>query len=137
MERFGLRKLNEAEGKENYQTEISNRFEVLKNVEYNVDMNRDLETIIENTKISAKKVYVFMNLETHKPLVGEECSKLLDQRKHAGLQWLQDPSQIHWDNLNNIRREASRNFRNKKRKYLKVKINDLATNSKNNKISKN
>jgi hypothetical protein len=44
------------------------------------------------------------------------------------LQWLQDPSEIN--NLNNVRHEASRYFRNKKRKYLKEKINELATNSK-------
>jgi hypothetical protein len=35
------------------------------------------------------------------------------------------------DNLSNVRREASRYFRNKKREYLKEKINQLATNSKN------
>jgi hypothetical protein len=39
-----------------------------------------------------------------------------------------------WDNLSNIRREASRHFRNKKREYLKEKINELAKNSKNKKI---
>jgi hypothetical protein len=33
-----------------------------------------------------------------------------------------------------VRREASRYFRNKKRKYLKDKINELATNSKNKNI---
>jgi hypothetical protein len=33
-----------------------------------------------------------------------------------------------------VRREASRYFRNKKREYLKDKINELATNSKNKKI---
>jgi hypothetical protein len=47
------------------------------------------------------------------------------------LQWLQDPSEINADNLNNVRREASRHFRNKKREYLKYKINELATTSKN------
>jgi hypothetical protein len=47
------------------------------------------------------------------------------------LQWLQDPSKINGDNLTNVRREASRYFRNKKREYLKDKINELATNSKN------
>jgi hypothetical protein len=31
--------------------------------------------------------------------------------------------------MNNIRREASRHFRNKKREYLKEKINELATHS--------
>jgi hypothetical protein len=47
---------------------------------------------------------------------------------------LQDPSEINGDNLNNARCEASRYFRNKKRDYLKDKINGLATNSKNKNI---
>jgi hypothetical protein len=51
--------------------------------------------------------------------------KLLDQGKQAKLQRLQDPSEINGDNLNNIRHEASRYFRNKKREYLKDKINEL------------
>jgi hypothetical protein len=50
------------------------------------------------------------------------------------LQWLQDPSKINWDNLNNVRCEASRHFRNKRREYLKDKINELETNSKNKDI---
>jgi hypothetical protein len=50
------------------------------------------------------------------------------------LQWLQNPSTIHGDNLNNIRREASRYFRNKWREYLEDKINELAMNSKNKNI---
>jgi hypothetical protein len=33
--------------------------------------------------------------------------------------------------LNNVRRETSRHFMNKKRKYMKDKIDELATNSKN------
>jgi hypothetical protein len=50
------------------------------------------------------------------------------------LQWLQDPSEINVYNLNNVRREASRHFRNKKWEYLKDKINELATNSRNKNI---
>jgi hypothetical protein len=50
------------------------------------------------------------------------------------LQWLQDPSEINWDNLNNISRKASRHFRIKKRQYLKDKIDELATNSKHKNI---
>jgi hypothetical protein len=50
------------------------------------------------------------------------------------LQWLQDPSEINGDNLKNVRREASRYFRGKKREYLKEKINELATNTKNKNI---
>jgi hypothetical protein len=41
-------------------------------------------------------------------------------------------SEINGDNLNNIRCESSRHFRNKKRGYLKDKIDELATNSKKN-----
>jgi hypothetical protein len=44
------------------------------------------------------------------------------------LQWLQDPSEINGDNLNNTKREASRHFRNKKRQYQKDKIKELAMN---------
>jgi hypothetical protein len=47
---------------------------------------------------------------------------------------LQDPSEINGYNLNNIRPEISRHFRNKKRQYLKDKIDELATNSKKKNI---
>jgi hypothetical protein len=57
-----------------------------------------------------------------------------DQRKQAKLQWLQDTSEANEGNLNDIRREASRHFRNKKRKYLKDKINEIESNSKNKKF---
>jgi hypothetical protein len=60
--------------------------------------------------------------------------KIIDQRKQTKLQWLQDPSEINGDNLNNLRREASRHFTNKKREYLKDKLNELETNSKNKNI---
>jgi hypothetical protein len=43
---------------------------------------------------------------------------------------LQNPSQINRDNLQNLRHETSRTFRNKK-KYLKDKLNELEVNNKN------
>jgi hypothetical protein len=73
-------------------------------------------------------------VKKHKPWFNEGCSKLLDQRKKAKLQWLQYPSEINGDNLNNAKREASRHFRNKKREYLKDKMNELAMNNKNKNI---
>ena len=39
-------------------------------------------------------------------------------------------SQSNVDNLTNVRRESSRHFRNKKKAYLKAKIEELETNSK-------
>jgi hypothetical protein len=56
----------------------------------------------------------------------------LDQRKQAKMQWIQDPSQSYVDNPNNVRRDVSRHLRNKKKAYLKAKIEELETNSKIN-----
>jgi hypothetical protein len=47
---------------------------------------------------------------------------------------LQDPREANEDNLSDVRQEASRHFRNKKREYLKDKINKLESNSKNKNI---
>jgi hypothetical protein len=46
---------------------------------------------------------------------------LLVQKEPAKLEWLQDPSEINGDNLNNVRREATGYFSNKKRDHLKDK----------------
>jgi hypothetical protein len=47
---------------------------------------------------------------------------------------LQAPREIQGDNQNNIRLEASRHFRHKKREYLKERNNELVTNSKDGNI---
>jgi hypothetical protein len=44
------------------------------------------------------------------------------------MQWLKDSRQSNADNLNNVRSDAGRHFRNKKKEYLKVKIEELRTN---------
>jgi hypothetical protein len=49
--------------------------------------------------------------------------KLLDRRNQAELQWLQDPSEVNENNLCNVRRKLVG--------YLKDKINELESNSKN------
>jgi hypothetical protein len=85
--------------------------------------------IRENIKISAEESPGYFELKKHKPWFDEGCTKLLDQRKQAKLHWLHDLSEINGDNLNNVRREAGRYFKNKKREYPKDKMNDLAMNS--------
>jgi hypothetical protein len=125
MVKFNLKKLNKVEGNEQRHAEISNRFAVLENLDTEVDIIRAWE----NIKTSAEDSLGYFELKKHKPLFNKGCSKLLDQRKLDRLQWLQDPREITEDNLNNIRRETSRHFRNKKREILKDKINDLAVNS--------
>jgi hypothetical protein len=96
-----------------------------------VEINSAWETIRENINISAKERVCYFEMKKHKPWFNEGCSKLLDQRKQAKLQWLHDPSEINGDNLNNVIWEASRYFKNKRREYLRDKISELAMNSKN------
>jgi hypothetical protein len=45
---------------------------------------------------------------------------------------LQNPNQINGDNIQNIRHETCRTFRNKKREHLKGKINELKINNNKN-----
>jgi hypothetical protein len=104
MERFNLKKLNDVEGKEQFRLV---RFAALDELEAKMEVNRVWETISENIKISAKESLGYFKLKKHKPWFNEGCSKLLDQRKQAKLQCLQDPSEINGDNLNNVRREAA------------------------------
>jgi hypothetical protein len=127
VERFNLNKLNEVESKEQYRVEVSNGFAALEDLDAEVEINSAWEMIRENIKISAKESLGYCELKKLKPRLDEACSKLVDQRKQAKLQLLQDPSEINGDNRIIVRCEASKFFRNKKREYLKHKINELAT----------
>jgi predicted metallo-beta-lactamase superfamily hydrolase len=88
MQRFELRKLNDAEVKKQCQVKITNRFAALKNFDDNVDMNRAWENIGENMKTSAKESLCHYELQQHKPWFDDQYSKLIDRRKQAKLQWL-------------------------------------------------
>jgi hypothetical protein len=74
MERLNLKKLNEAEGKEQYHVQISNRFASLELLGEEVDINGAWETIRENIKISAKDSLDYYELKKHKPWFDEGCS---------------------------------------------------------------
>ena len=63
-------------------------------------------------------------LKQHKPRFDGGMFRFLDQRKQAKMHWVQDQSQNNVDNLNDVRREARRHFRNKKKEYLKDKIDE-------------
>jgi hypothetical protein len=93
---------------------FTNRFLALENSDDYVDMNRVWENIRENIKISAKESLVHYELHQRRPWFDEECSKLIDRRKQAKFQWVQNSSQMNADNMDNVRREASRTFRTKK-----------------------
>jgi hypothetical protein len=134
LERFELTKPDDVEVEEKYQLEISNGCAALENLDESFDINNAWESIRENIKTSAKDNLGYHKLKFNKPWFDDECSKLIDQRKQAKLQWLQNPSHINGDNLQNLRRETSKIFRKKKMKYMKGKINELDTNNKNKNI---
>jgi hypothetical protein len=92
MERFTLKKLNVAEGTQLYHVEISNKFTALEHLSTEVNINKFWESIRENIKISAQEILGYYELKKHKSWFDEGCSKLLEQRKPAKLQWLHDPS---------------------------------------------
>ena len=53
-------------------------------------------------------------MKYNKPWFDEECLLVLDRRRQDKMQWLQDQKKnVH--NLNKVRREAIRHFRNKKK----------------------
>jgi hypothetical protein len=89
------------------------------------------EMIRENITISAIENLGYNEVKKHKPWFYKQCSKLLDQKKQVKLQWLQDPSEINGDNLNNVRRETSTFQELKKGKN---RINYIAMNSKTKNI---
>jgi len=124
-QRFNLRKLNEPEVREQNQIEITNRFAALENSDDDEDVNRNWENIKENIQTSAKESLGLDEFKQNKLWFDEECLGFLDQRKRAKIQWIQDPSQSNVDNLNKVRREVSRHFRNKKKAYLRAKIQNI------------
>ena len=80
-------------------------------------------------KTSAKDSLCLHELKQHKPWF-EKGLHFFYERKQAKMLWVQDPTKSSVDNRNNVRCEASRHFRNKKKAYLKAKIEELETNSK-------
>ena len=116
-ERFNLKKLNKLQFRKQYRIEITNRVTALENLSGGENINGAWENIKENIKTSAKKSLVLHELKLHKPWLEGECLGILDQRKHAKMQRVQDQSQDTVNHLNSVRREPSRHFRNKKKKH--------------------
>jgi len=115
---FHLQKLNELEVRKQYQIEITNWFAALDNLSDDEDINKAWKNIKENIKSSAEESLGLQELKQHKPWFDEECLGFSDQRKQAKIQWIHYPSQSNVDNLKNVRRDASRYFRKKKRRHI-------------------
>jgi hypothetical protein len=97
----------------------------LENLDDDVHINRAWKTVRENIKISAKWILGYYQLKQHKPWFDRRYSELLDQRKRAKLQWLQDLSKINGDNLNNMRLRLVGISRIKRGSIRKTKLMSL------------
>jgi hypothetical protein len=94
------------------------------------DINRAWENIKESIQTSARESLWLHESKQHKSWFDEESLGSLDRRKQDKMQWVQDPSQSNVENLNKVRRDASRHLRNKKKAYMKARIEELETNTK-------
>lgn len=92
MERWNLKNLKEVWRKEQYQINNANRFVASEDVDDNADINRTWETINENLKISAKDSQSYYETDEAETTDWRTMFKLLDYRKQAKLQCLQDSS---------------------------------------------
>ena len=91
MEIFNLRNLSDLEVRKQYQIKISKRFAVLKNLYDSEAINRAWENIKENIKSSDEQGLGLYELKQHNLQFHEECSRFLEKRKRAKMEWLQDP----------------------------------------------
>jgi hypothetical protein len=88
------------------------------------------ENIREIINISVKDRVLYYECKKHKPWFSEGCLKLLDQRKQAKFQLLQDPSEVNGGSVNNRPACISR----VERGTMWKQINGLAANNKNTNV---
>ncbi|KAJ4426281.1 hypothetical protein ANN_27093 [Periplaneta americana] len=137
IRRFSIPKLKDEETKQHYQVEISNRFAVLASSdedEEELDVNSIWENIRDNIKIAAEQSIGYYETKKKKPWFDKDCCMVVERKKQAKFKFLRDPVEANRDNYFNKSREANRRLRNKKRDYLKEKLNDVETNNKNKNI---
>ena len=129
--------MKDEEIKLQYQVQISNRFDALRTSNEDagkVDNNDTWENIRDNIKVAAGKSIGYYQVQKKKPWLDDDCSNVVERRKQAKMKFLQDPTQLNRDNYHTERRETSRTLKNKKRDYLKGKLTEINTNSKNKNI---
>ena len=94
-----------------------------------VDVNDTWENIRDNIKVAVGESMGYYQVKKKKPWFGDDCSKVVERRKKAKLKFLQYPTQLNRDNYNIERRETRQ-----KRDYLKGKLSEIETNSKDRNI---
>ncbi|KAJ4441048.1 hypothetical protein ANN_10898 [Periplaneta americana] len=101
--------------------------------EKDLNVNSVWENIRDSIKIAAEQSIGYYGTKKKKPWF-DDCCMVVERRKQTKLKFLQDPVEKNRDNYFNERWEASRTLSNKKRDYLKEKLDEVETNSKNKNI---
>ncbi|PSN38555.1 hypothetical protein C0J52_14819 [Blattella germanica] len=139
-DKFELKNLRNDEVRLEYQIKITNRFETLECSEENVateeenNINREWESIRDTIKLSASESVGLLKKRQSRKWFDDECADMVNKRKLAKMNWMREPNEQNSEQLCSIRRETTRFLKNKKREYLKEKINDLEINAKNRNI---
>jgi hypothetical protein len=131
-ERFNLKELNGEYGKVQYRTEIRNRFPASEDTNAGLEINNALENIKKNIKIATEESTLLWNEDTQ-AMDRWRFPKIITSKEANQTALVTASMRINSENPN-TRSDNSRPFRNKKRKYLKGKMNALKTNIKNKNI---
>jgi len=90
----------------------------LKNLSDSGDIHRASQNIKENIK--TPESLDLHEYKQHKPWFDEEFLGFLDQMKQAKMQRVKDPNQTNLHNLNYVRHQAGKYFKEKRRNSWKL-----------------
>jgi hypothetical protein len=81
VEKFNLKELIEAKGKEKYRVEVSNRFAALEDLDVQMDNNSGWEMIEHNMTISAKYNLGYFELKNYEPWFEKNMFKIIRSKE--------------------------------------------------------
>ena len=70
--------------------------------------------------MSASESIGYVKKRQNKKWFDEECADIVKKRKVAKMNWLHEQNEVNLEQLGNIRREATRLLKNKKREFFFV-----------------
>ena len=134
--RLNVQSLTEGENGIKYAVEITNKFAALEEMDES-DVNavdKQWENIRDAIVKSAEATVGFCKRHKNKPWFDEDCVKIAKVRNEARIAWLTKNTDETRNQFINIRQAAHNMFKNKKRQYLKRKIEEINENCQNNNV---
>jgi len=128
--RLNVQSLTEGENGLKYAVEVTNKFAALKEINESDDnaVDKQWENVRDAIVKSAEVTVGFCKRHKNKPWFDEECVKIVKVRNEARIAWLTQNMAETRNKFLNIRQAAHNLFKNKKRQYLKRKIEEIEEN---------